>query len=109
MGPKGHPCVRRVARGVLWRGCHVPPVCARRRWGGCRISAEVVGGGDRIPGLPSESLQDARAGGGLVEDEEKGEETGKGSDGCEGDKQRSEKAAKAAAGWGHGESARVTT
>jgi hypothetical protein len=67
MGPQRHPCVRGVARGVLARGRRVPPVCVRRRCAR-RLSAEIVGGGDRIPGLPSESLQDARARRGLAED-----------------------------------------
>jgi large subunit ribosomal protein L23 len=83
MGPQRHPCVRGVARGVLARGRRVPPVCVR-------------GGGDCIPGLPSESLQDARARRGLAEDEEKGEEGGKGGEGCQGDTQRTEDAAEAA-------------
>ena len=62
---------------------------------------EIVGGGDAIPGLPSESLHDARTGRRLVEDEDKGEEGGKPDDSCCGREQRIQKAEKATAEKGH--------
>lgn len=107
MWPERDPCVRWVARGVpCWRR-HVPPVRALGRvlWGACGLLGVV----NSVPGLPPEALCEARAGCGLVEDEDKGEEGREREDGCQWHEQRPEQAEETAARQGHGGRGRCAT